>query len=180
MEQTLEFPIQLVHTDEGILITLPINLESTNNVQRELYATLENYLAQIQSKKGFKASLTKEGFPTLNITTRARSRYNLKEGVEKAFYDIARKANLNISIFETTLYPSKIEREDDQTLKSFKAFVVSRIKELGYPNVAAFCREKEFSRNTLNSLFMGHSKGGRGSKKALAKALRVHLSELEL
>lgn len=182
-EGTLEFPIRLITTKEGTLITLPLNPESGNCVSKALYTAMEGYIAQVQSKPSFKSYLsTTEKFPTLKLVTRLGSRYDIKAGLEKAFSKIADKANLNINIFETTLASSQVQEgaKDIQTLESFKAFVVSRIKELGYRSVTHFCEDKGFSRNTLNNIFRGHSGLGKKSKKRLANALDVSQSEFSL
>ncbi len=182
-EGTLEFPIHLITTKKGALITLPLIPGSTNSVSEAFYTALGDYISQVQSKQGFNAYLIPiEKFSTLRITTRKGSMYDLKAGLEKAFHDIAYKANLNINIFVTSLDSSRVQEEGTgaKTLESFKSFVVSRIKELGYRSVIQFCEDKSFSRNTLNGLFSGHSKGSRGSKKRLAKALEVSQSELKL
>ncbi len=194
-ENALPLPIRIADTGEGLVITLPIDPGSTNEVPKSLYDALIRFGEEISDKiSNLKIQVAKdEPFVTMKFGGEIDIPY-MKEKLIKNFENVAERSNVKIKILETPYMAGySLDRGvwhyiketpsadvDKMTEEATLAeFIKKRITELGYPSQKQFAEKNNIPKGTLYPITTGRANPGKANKEKLAKALEVPLSEIE-
>jgi len=179
---TLNVPIRLSKTTEGVSVVIPVNPKSNYVVAKTLYDKLVAYGDQIKSELKLEVSFDdKQPFATLNITGEIDNK-TIEDRLFSTFGEVAEQAKLNLQTFQTSYLISATETGSTEHEKVNPGeYIRSRIKEIGYASQKQFTIENPDVKGIRDILYsLSHGRGVLDKTiEKLASALKMDKSDLE-